>query len=179
MKTAFKGPSGVLEYQRQPSGVSDQGWLPLTAGWVGVSHKKRGNGWCSGSRRESARLGVWGCPGKRHRMAWGWDKTKNGLVGVGEGVRMDTALWGAVRAGLDRGARTYWASPRDVGFILEETLRFLNRRVEFSILHCMTTVVIFECLLYTKLDAKCLCLFILTTPQSGKFYFFSFVYTEA
>lgn len=87
MKTTFKGPSGVLEYQIQPSGVSDQGWLPLTAGWVGVSHKKRGSGWCSGSRRESARLGVWGCPGKRHRMAWGWDKTENGLVGAGEGVQ--------------------------------------------------------------------------------------------
>ena len=67
---------------------------------------------------------VWGCRGKhtgwdeyeiRQRMDW-WGQRK--------GFRMDTALQGAVRAGLDRGAGTHWASPKDAGFIWKKRRGF-------------------------------------------------------
>lgn len=51
-----------------------------------------------------------GCEGVQvNGTGWHEDETKQIMDwwGWGKGFRMDTTLWGAVRAGLDRGAGTY------------------------------------------------------------------------
>ena len=106
--------AGVLECQRQLSGVSDP---RDPAGWVGVSHKKKGvlsvqggEGNLPDSECEDVQVNTQEGDEYeiRQRMDW-WGQWK--------GFRMDTALWGAVRAGLDRGAGTHRASPMDAGCI--------------------------------------------------------------
>lgn len=61
-------------------------------------------------REQKGKCQTWGVRVSRYNgTGWHEDETRQRMDwwGRGKGFRMDTTLWGAVRAGMDRGAGTY------------------------------------------------------------------------